>query len=559
MQIFDTGDVAVASAANDLEIFRKSLHGWKDVVITLTNTGAQAIGDANLKTGPGIHGGTFAKLDTNFTDADGEVRIIAKVPDEGGNDLRVAFVDDQSNGAVESIEVDGLDIILHLAKGAGTASFLETALAGAHNDLRFEAVTPGTDGDSIRIKFQESGIDTPLSVVVDGMDITVILQTDNEVFAVKDIGAGNAKLTFTADAPGTAGNDIRVRYVVAGQSTPLSVTVSVKDITVNIATDAGVSAFLETAQGSNKDLRFTADVVGVGGNDIRVAYVTAGMLTPLSVDVSMNDITVNLETDAGGVAISTAEEIRDAVNADMDAAALVTAAFKTGQDGTGVPVAFALTNLATGAAGAATSTANQVLAAVNANQEANNLLTATLAAGSDGTSVVVAIGFTALATGSDGGSISTADQVHDALLAILEVRELITVALKTGNNGEGIVTALAFTNLASGADGAITTTGARAFTTLNNSAEVKKLVTVELLGAADGSGLVEAFALANLTGGASPPLSTFDDMTFAAMASLGTEDVIVGVAGHAQLIVDGGGAGATTVRAVAEGSLAFTF
>ena len=149
--------------------------------------------------------------------------------------------------------------------------------------------------------------------------------------------------------------------------------------------------------------------------------------------------------------------------------------------------------------------------------------------------------------------------MHDALLAILEVRELITVALKTGNNGEGIVTALAFTNLASGADGAITTTGARAFTTLNNSAEVKKLVTVELLGAADGSGLVEAFALANLTGGASPPLSTFDDMTFAAMASLGTEDVIVGVAGHAQLIVDGGGAGATTVRAVAEGSLAFTF
>lgn len=75
--------------------------------------------------------------------------------------------------------------------------------------------------------------------------------------------------------------------------------------------------------------------------DVKVAHVTSGLTTPLSVAVAqVNDlytITVNLQTDGAGVAISTAAQVRTAVNASVDAAALVLASLP----GTGASVAVA--------------------------------------------------------------------------------------------------------------------------------------------------------------------------------------------------------------------------
>jgi hypothetical protein len=109
-------------------------------------------------------------------------------------------------------------------------------------------------------------------------------------------------------------------------------------------------ASLTTAlAGTQNDLTFTAVKFGESGNDIRVRYVVSGASTPLSVAVSGNDITVNVATNGSSAATSTAAQILAAVNASTDAARLVSAANATGNDGTGVVTALAYTNLTGGA------------------------------------------------------------------------------------------------------------------------------------------------------------------------------------------------------------------
>lgn len=113
-----------------------------------------------------------------------------------------------------------------------------------------------------------------------------------------------------------------------------------------------VTASLTTAlAGANNDLTYTAKAAApnyVAGNSVRVAYVVAGVSTPLTVAVSGNDITVNVATNGASAATSTAAQVMAAVNASVPASALVTAANATGNDGTGVVTAMAFTSLTGG-------------------------------------------------------------------------------------------------------------------------------------------------------------------------------------------------------------------
>lgn len=100
--------------------------------------------------------------------------------------------------------------------------------------------------------------------------------------------------------------------------------------------------------GTNNDLTLTAKSDGTGGNSIRFRIVVSGASTALSVSVSGNDITVNSATNAGSAATSTAAQVRDAINGNGPASALVTAALASGNDGTGVVAALGFTNLSGG-------------------------------------------------------------------------------------------------------------------------------------------------------------------------------------------------------------------
>lgn len=103
----------------------------------------------------------------------------------------------------------------------------------------------------------------------------------------------------------------------------------------------------------NAGVKIEADAVGTGGNSITYAQVVpAGANAPLSVSVVGSAITVNVATGAtAGTATSTADQVIAAINANPAAAALVTASRGASSDGSGVVAASASAALTGGAAG----------------------------------------------------------------------------------------------------------------------------------------------------------------------------------------------------------------
>lgn len=99
--------------------------------------------------------------------------------------------------------------------------------------------------------------------------------------------------------------------------------------------------------GTNNDLVYTAAVGGPGGNSIRVQYIDpAAPSISLSVAVQGWDILVTLATSGASAITSTASQVMTAVQ--RAASSLVTVANATSNDGTGVVTALSITNLTGG-------------------------------------------------------------------------------------------------------------------------------------------------------------------------------------------------------------------
>lgn len=103
--------------------------------------------------------------------------------------------------------------------------------------------------------------------------------------------------------------------------------------------------------GANIDLLFTArdKYPGAAGNSITVQFTLPGPSVALSVAVTALAINVTLETDGGGSAVSTAQEILDLLVTDGDVMALVSVAIDSGGAPGTVQAAGGPTNLASGA------------------------------------------------------------------------------------------------------------------------------------------------------------------------------------------------------------------
>ncbi len=97
-----------------------------------------------------------------------------------------------------------------------------------------------------------------------------------------------------------------------------------------------------------KHVDYTARTVGDAGNDITIELAVAGLNTPLSVAVVGTAVTVNLATDGGGAATSTAQEVIDAIAAHVQADGLMIASITSGGAGGTVQVLLVETNLDTG-------------------------------------------------------------------------------------------------------------------------------------------------------------------------------------------------------------------
>lgn len=115
-------------------------------------------------------------------------------------------------------------------------------------------------------------------------------------------------------------------------------------------TDLGAAeaSYTTALTGTHNDLVYTAKVAGPGGNSIQIVYVDPGGVTAtLAVTVSGFVITVSLGRAASAIN-TTGALLKAAVEANRDAAALVTLAYDTGNDGTGLVTALTVQSLTGG-------------------------------------------------------------------------------------------------------------------------------------------------------------------------------------------------------------------
>lgn len=128
----------------------------------------------------------------------------------------------------------------------------------------------------------------------------------------------------------------------AGQVSP--------DLTAGTPVNA-VAATLTTAlAGANNDMVFTAVTKGVAGNAITIAYVNPGTETATeSVTVTGSAISVTLRSVSS--VLSTAAQVKTAIDNNTAAHALVTLANSGGDTGAGAVIALTATHLAGGVDG----------------------------------------------------------------------------------------------------------------------------------------------------------------------------------------------------------------
>lgn len=143
-----------------------------------------------------------------------------------------------------------------------------------------------------------------------------------------------------------------VARVEAAEEIPVTSEVAVGASGKVVVSDAAVAAFLDKGvQGDNNAVHYEASVGGDEGNEIEVELLNTGKEKALSVDVDGNVISVTLKTNntGAGEVTSTAAEVIAAINEHDAASQLIVASNKGSSTGAGVIVAFAKAALSGGA------------------------------------------------------------------------------------------------------------------------------------------------------------------------------------------------------------------
>lgn len=108
----------------------------------------------------------------------------------------------------------------------------------------------------------------------------------------------------------------------------------------------GVHEFKTTSlTGSNNDLTYIGRAAG--DHNVTIAYVDPGANNAvLSVSVSSEDVSISLATGSGGAITSTAAQVKAAIEASVDASALLVVLLASGNSGAGIVTALGSTALA---------------------------------------------------------------------------------------------------------------------------------------------------------------------------------------------------------------------
>ncbi len=176
-----------------------------------------------------------------------------------------------------------------------------------------------------------------------------------EILAIPDHYVGIPVMVSDADVSANAdGKKIVPAGTIVGGATK-SALANLNEPVVDKNTPPAASTVTLNPTGDNNNITLTAKTPGEDGDDISITLTDpSGNNQPLAVSVSDTDITVSLATGAAGAITSTAQDVIDAINEDDESGDLVVASLPSGNDGTGVVTAIVKTNLDNGSDGAGT-------------------------------------------------------------------------------------------------------------------------------------------------------------------------------------------------------------
>ncbi|MGA2597189.1 MAG: hypothetical protein ABSH09_09390, partial [Bryobacteraceae bacterium] len=426
--------------------------------------------------------------------------------------------------------------------GVVAASAATNLTGGAAPSLTFTAATPGVPASPITVSLAANAANQALGVSVTGSAITVNLATD-----------ANGVVTSTSD---------QVAAYLAGQASFTALANVTAGSANGIIAAHGVTSL---TGGDNSALTFTADATGTAGNNINVTFQHSGNSSSLGASVTGNNVVVNLATDANGNITSTANAVSAYLATQSSFTNLASVTTAVG-GGTSLVGDTAATNLAGGGVAALDFTAavtgtllhTPTVALVNGGDSQSLGVTV-----SGVNNNVIAVN---LATDANGNVTSTASQVATYLAGQAAFTTLANVSVASGGNV--IVGAAGATTLAGGGDPALTFTAATGGTggnsttvQLEHSGDNSSLgfsvsgnnIVVNL--ATDGSGNILASNTATTVANYLQGQSSFTALANVAVAASGTGASVV--ADVAQTTLAGGGHPQLTFTAATPGTPAF--
>jgi hypothetical protein len=324
------------------------------------------------------------------------------------------------------------------------------------------------------------------------------------------LGSALAVTTTTGGATLGSGSGLASDTNLAPQKVKVSLTPVYKKASLTV-----------DPTGSSNAVLFTAVGFGPLGNAITVRYLDpAGNNQALSLSLSTKAITISLATGSGGAITSTAQQIIDAVNAHATISKLVVAT-KVDLLATGVVTAMSATNLTGGSGPNLQTDLNFNITVKNVDSEDVEITQVRFDSGSvPGTYEILGqrASFTtaAFATVDDQLTFVARDPGeagNDISITYVDP-SAINQSLSVELDGTDITV-----NLATNGSGTITSTAAQVRTALLADDDISALIYCDLVG--DGSDVVEALATNTLSDGAEP--DRYLSLVSAELESGGTE------------------------------------
>ena len=226
-----------------------------------------------------------------------------------------------------------------------------------------------------------------INLVSDATGVVAELQREATAGSLVTSSFGsNNDIIITANQPGQAAGDIRVKYVKSSSATtsatytpPTGSAPGLIEVQLGTRQWEAASGVLD-GTGTNNAIEITANVKGAEFNGVTV-NLTIGAARSVAYDHNTKTLSIT------ALATDTAQDIVDLINNDAVVGALFTAENYGESDGSGT-VAAASVELSGGVTGGdVIATANDVVAAINSSG-ASAVVTASLASGDNGYGVV---------------------------------------------------------------------------------------------------------------------------------------------------------------------------